>query len=339
MINGKLASLIRDDIKGAYFVIFVFVMFWVGIFINFFEPYSGFELLFPVLIIMLTSTAIILKIGLIKLKNFEEECPKDEKLSEVLTILFTKRENSPMFAVYVAMIVIYFVCLYKIQFFSIDLMGIYILFLGGGTFFIALISYEIYVRSTLVLQKISKDNKFLNGQYNQKNPEQTSWLLQLFHLCQIFRTASLVIGVLFVFENSMICIVNFNDTGKFPYCAETSLVERMSQMSLEFWFIWVFALLAIGLAFPILAFVQSLYVKRITTQIHQSFKEKILNEYTEAELYQNPDKFAALFFTMQNVERTVTKVFMPKKLEGFVRLLSTFLTCAINFITLWNLFS
>ena len=339
MVNGRFALLIRDKIKGTYFIIFMFVVVHIGIIINNFEPYTGFKILFPVLVVMLLSTTTLLKHSLIKLKSFEDKCKDNSELLKEFNILFGEKKNLLIIGIFIIMIVVYFLCLYKLRFFSINLMGLYILFLGGSTFLIALISYELYLRITFTLKKISEDNNFLIHQYNSKNPEQTMWLQQLFYMSQILRTASLTIGVLFVFENSMLYIVNSISIERGLLDINSALVDDMRKMPIEFWVIWIFILFSIGLAFPVIGIIQSNCIKKIISEIQTSFKNKVLEKHTEDELYLFPDKFSAIISLLQYVENDLTQKFMPKRSESFIRWLSSLLTCAIHITTLLALLS
>lgn len=336
MIDCKLTYIIREKLTNWHLIIFVLFLSFIGIIINYFEPYPLFYILFPLLIIMLTTTIAVLRFGLKALKEFNEICKENQHIFEKLNILFVFKEKTFISLIFIIMIIIYFVCLYQLGFFTFNIMGLFVFFLGGGTFLIALISYEMYLRVTIALRKISKDKIYIAKSYNFKNPKETHWLQYLYQLCKVLKNASLIIGVLFVLENSLIYIANMDLTSISKTDIKTILIEKISMMPLEFWIIWVFVFLSIGCAFPIIAYIQALYTKRILLQIQHSFNETIISKYSEDKLLQNPFTFYAMLSVISKVESSLEKTFLPQKIDRVVTILSAILTCSIHIVTLFT---
>ena len=131
----------------------------------------------------------------------------------------------------------YFISLYNINFININTMGIYILIWGGSTLTIALIAYEIYIRVTIVLLRVASDNKNWSQNYNEFLPCHTEWLENLHPLSKLLKNVSLVMGLLFVFENTMIFYANINILDNFINNRNLSILEKAQKLPLEFWII------------------------------------------------------------------------------------------------------
>ena len=181
MIDCKLTYIIREKLTNWHLIIFVVFLSLIGTIINYFEPYPLFYILFPLLIIMLTTTVAVLRFGLKALKEFNEFCKENQPIFERLNILFVFNEKPFLSFLFITIIIIYFICLYQLEFLALNIMGLFVLFLGGGTFLIALISYEMYLRVTIALRRISKDKVHIVASYNKKNPTETLWFQYLYH--------------------------------------------------------------------------------------------------------------------------------------------------------------
>ncbi len=275
MINNKFTLMIRDKLQWKHLLASVFIVCLMGVIVNYFEPYLLFFILFPLLILMLLSITVILKNGLTKLDQFKKRYNNDDALKSALKIIFSENNNPMIIASFVLMILVYFICLYQLGYFVLNLMGFFILFLGCSTFFIALISYEIYIRIIISLYKLAINEDFYREIHTDKYFQRPFWLQYLFQLSKTLRNASLIIGILFVLENSMICIANVEKLLKKNVINENAIIcfgklgkflkdmeMKLEALPLEFWVIWIFVLLSIGLAFPIMSVFQSICIKK-----------------------------------------------------------------------------
>ena len=128
MITQSFAERITKKIK--FFHIFIFLIFIkiIGQEINYFEPYPNFQILFPILLLMFFFTVLLLKNCLKQLLELKEQCEKDNTIECALTVLFENNNNFVILFLYGLIILIYFICLFKLQFVEFNIMGVYILF-------------------------------------------------------------------------------------------------------------------------------------------------------------------------------------------------------------------
>lgn len=184
MLQGTLTSLIRDRVTCMRLLIFIFIVGSMGIGLQQFEEYEMFYILFPVLLIMLSAIILILQYCLKKLQEFQEK-PETEEVKKHCTALFPEKSSSLLLFIYFLMVVVYFVCVYRLQFVDINLMGTFILLFGGSTFFLALIGYEVCVRFTISLKEVER-NRF-SIKYDEVSPKDTPWLKDFFGFHKILK--------------------------------------------------------------------------------------------------------------------------------------------------------
>lgn len=199
MIESKIAIYLRDKLKLVWLIFFMLVMLIIGFIINYFEPYNFFGILAPILILMMFSTICVLKNVISKISSFREKYGKEEMFEQPFEPLFKVDNRVAINFIFALMIFIYFICLYQLHFISPNVMGCYTLFLGGGTFFIALIGYELHLRLTKCLCLLVKQGSNVKLSYNEYNSKDTPWLFDLYKLSKLLRTSSFVIGLVICF--------------------------------------------------------------------------------------------------------------------------------------------
>lgn len=177
MNERRFTIFIRDKLKLPWLISFMLVMLFLGIIINRFEPYNFFEILAPILLLMMTSTIWVLKIVFKNIDNFKQYYEKYQIFQDSFKLLFDVENRGIITIVFTIIVFIYFICLYKLGFFNLDIMGCYTLFLGGGTFFFALIGYELHIRLTICLKSLEKQCYSGSFEYNLRNPKYTSGYL------------------------------------------------------------------------------------------------------------------------------------------------------------------
>lgn len=357
MINNKFALMIRDKLKWKHLLIAVLVASLMGVIVNYFEPYPLFFILFPLLILMLLSTTIVLKNGLRKLDQFKKRYDNDEALKNALKIIFSENNNPMIIASFILMILVYFICLYQLGYFVLNLMGFFILFLGCSTFFIALISYEMYIKIIISLYKLAENEDFYHEIHTVNYFQQPFWFQYLFQLSKTLRNASLIIGILFVLENSMICIANFNKLiknnvinkstiscfGKLDEFIKDIIFNKswnmkLESLPLEFWVIWIFVLLSIGLAFPIMSVFQSICIKRIVFNFQSSFSNEVMDIHSVNALAVYPYGVYLRLSIMECIENSLERTFFPQKADKFITITASLLTSLIHITSLYALF-
>lgn len=339
MLTKSFAELIEDKLRNSYIIFFFVVMIFLGIGINFFEPYPKFDILFPVLLIMSFSTIMVLKHCLKQMLEFETLCEKTNIFEKALNALFAPKRNAFIGAIYALVMVMYFISLYNLQLISLNVMGLYILIWGGSTLGMALLAYETYIRLTVVLLRVAADRDSLSKNYNFILPCHTEWLQSLHKLSKILKNASLVMGLLFVFENMMIFYANINILDKFISSANLSIWEKAKVMPLEFWIIWFFVFIAISLAFPIIAIIQSSGIKKIINEIEITYSDRATSELENSGSKKQIVDCYILVMMVKNMELSLNEKYMPQKLNKFIMFLASLLTCILHLTTIYNLFT
>lgn len=334
MLGETFTNLIREKINYAYLLVFMLIISFIGIGLQFFEPYPMFWALFPVLLFMFVSVILILQFCLRELQKFEVNC-KSEKILKECNSLFVKRNNSLLESIYFFMIIIYFVCLYRMNLIEINLMGLYIFLLGGGTFFLALLDYELYIRLTIFLRQTGK--KLSNIEYNFIFPSNTLWLQHFFRLYKILKNAALGVSILFVLENSMLFIANYERHFYPNLPKEKSVLELFDYLPIEWWVIWGFIFTTIIVALPLIIQFQNKSLKDIVLHIQRKFNEELTKPYNINELYANPQKYYFFLKIMQIIENSLKETYLPRSIDKLLSLGASLLTCFAHLISFYML--
>lgn len=335
MISGALANIIKEKITYTKLIMSIFIIGLLGVGLQFFEPYPMFWLLFPILLIMLVSVILILQFCLKELQKFQEKCEAKE-IQENCTSLFTNKNSPLLLIIYVLMVIVYFVCLYKLQFVEINLMGLYVLLLGGATFFLALISYEVCVRLTLSLKKTEKNIDSIT--YDQKFPSDTLWLQYFYRLYKVLTSAALVISILFVLENSMLFIANYEKLFPQTLQKEAKTIELLRHLPIEWWIIWIYIFATIIVALPLMKHIQSRSLKTIILHIQTTFKMDLMKHYEWENLCSNPQNYCFVLSTIQFVENALERTYLPRKIDRLITFGASLLTCCAHLISFCMIF-
>ena len=216
-------------------------------------------------------------------------------------------------------------------------MGCYTLFLGGGTFFFALIGYELHIRLTICLKSLEKQCYSGSFEYNRKNPKYTSWLFDLYKLSKLLRISSFIIGLLFVSENTLFFVANINYNARILNFLH--LFNNVYELPLELWVIWIFIFISIALIIPVIALMQINSFRNIVLQIEKDFNLKIMDEYKDSPFLQDVNHYFLLLQASNIVEKSLDETYLLKKNETFVAIGSSVLTCFVHILTIINFLS
>ncbi len=334
MINSKLSNFIRNKLNILPLILFVIVMQILGFAINHFEHYPLFGILAPTLFIMMFSIVLTLKFILCKLDNLKKYYESIPVLNKSFQPLFQPTNAEFTFWAFLLIVGIYFICLYCLKYYDLNLMGIFILFLGGSTFFLALICYEQYVRLTICIKDLEKNMHTLELVYNFNNPKETVWLRDLYKLCRTTGNASLIIGLLFVFENAMIFWANASE--KPLISNSTDSTEILKAIPLELWFIWIFIFISIALAFPLIAIIQSITLKKIVINMQNDFNQRIMKPYDERIDVTSPFRLYVLLKTIHIVDKSLTETYLLRSGDRFIAVAASLLTCLVHLLTFYE---
>lgn len=337
MIDNKFALFLKDHLKWAGLISFVSIMLFAGFIINIFEKYKGFEVLAPILLLMMALTICVLKIVYKNITDFKENYEEKEMFKKSFHPLFNAGNRGLIYALFALMIFIYFVCLYQLHFVSFNIMGCYTLFLGGGTFLFALMGYELHIRLAICLRHLEKQCCGSNLKYNTNSPKDTSWLTDLYKLSKLLRISSFILGLLFVFENALFFLVNMG-ANSINDGSETASYS-LSTLPLELWIIWIFIFLAITLALPIIALTQIQSLHSIVLDIKKDFTNKVITHDLNWALSQDAIHFLALLLTVHIVEKSLYETFLLKKGEKIIAVSTSILTILVHVLTFANFIS
>lgn len=335
MISGILANFIKEKMNNTRLLIFMFIVGITGIIIQFFEPYAMFYFLFPVLLIMLASVVLILQFCLKELQAFQKNCENDD-IKKCCESLFPEKNNPLLFVIYIIMVATYFVCLYCLRFVEINLMGLYIFLLGGGTFFLALINYEVCVRLTKALKETEKS--ISNIKYNEVYPKDTSWLQYFFHLHKVLKNAALIISMLFVLENSMLFVANNEKLSLPTLSPETKILDVIKCLQIEWLVIWVYIFVTIVLALPFMILLRNKRLNAIVTYIQTDFNKKMMTTYTLADMKDNLQTYYSILNIIQSIQSSLGETYLPHRIDRFVSLVASLLTCFAHLISFCMIF-
>lgn len=334
MICGELANMIKEKVNYARLSIFLFIIELIGIGLQFLEPYtktwSMFHILLIMLLIMLTSVVLILQFCLKELDKFQKACTGNDIKSHCAK-LFPTKKNPVLLSSYILMVAIYFICIYRMSFVEINVMGLYILVLGGSTFFLALVSYEVCIRVTVSFKEVEKD--ILKITYDNIYPQNTPWLQYFFRFHKVLKNAALAISVLFVLENSMLFLVNYKKLALPSLTNIDEIPSLFKSLPFEWWVIWVYILVTIVVAIPFMTQLRNQSLNKIVDCIQSDFQMKIVENHKKNNLYNNPQDYYSVLNIIQIVQKSLMETYVAHGIDRFFSLGASLLTCFAHLLS------
>lgn len=325
MFDTAFAKFLEKKLKYQQLLFFIITMYLMGIIINYFEPYPFFHILAPVLLLMFFLTICIIQKVYKNITKFKEKYINNNTLLYSFNYLFNSNNKHFIITVFSLMVFLYFVCLYSLEFIKINIMGCYALSLGAGTFFLALIGYEIHIKLTICLVDLSKKDFNISLTYHTNNLQDTEWLLELHKLSKLLRMASFILGLLFVLENALFFIVNIQQ-----------YQIRFEKLPIELWIIWVFIFLAIIFMMPIIALVQIQCLHKIVLKIKKNFNNQIFNNYTLGNGLRNALSLLISLQIINLVEKSLKDAFDERIGEKFIAFSTAILSNLIHILTIYS---
>lgn len=217
------------------------------------------------------------------------------------------------------------------RFVEINIMGLYILVLGGSTFFLALVCYEICIRVTVSLKEVEKN--ILKITYDDIYPQNTLWLQYFFRFHKVLKNAALAISVLFVLENSLLFLVNYQ---KLAFPSLTSIDEIPNLLKLlpfEWWVIWIYIFVTIVVAIPFMTQFRNQSLNKIVGCIQLDFQMKIIKNHKQNNFYNNPQDYFSVLNIIQIVQKSLMKTYISHGIERFFSLGASLLTCFAHLLS------
>lgn len=332
MICGELANLIKEKVGYTRLSIFVLIIGIIGSGLQLLEPYTTkfmFHMLLIMLLIMLTSVVLILQFCLKELDIFQKKCI-DNDIKSHCTKLFPAKNNPLLLSAYILMVAVYFICIYRMRFVEINIMGLYILVLGGSTFFLALVCYEVCIRVTVSLKEVEKN--ILKIKYDNMYPQNTLWLQYFFRFHKVLKNAALVISVLFVLENSMLFLVNYE---KLALPSLTNIDEIHTILKLlpfEWWVIWIYIFVTIVAAIPFMTQLRNQSLNKIINCIQSDFQMRII-ENQKDNICKNPQDYSSVLNIIQIVQKSLMETYISRGIDRFFSLGASLLTCFAHLLS------
>ncbi len=330
MIYGELANLIKEKVNYTRLLISLFIIGLIGIVLQSFEGYTMFWIMFPVLLVMLTSVILILKFCLKELEKFHEICTEND-IKIYCTMLLTAKDNSLLISAYILMVFVYFICIYRMHFIEISIMGLYIFALGGSTFLLALICYEVCIKLTVSLKEVEKN--IIKIAYDNIYPKNTLWLQYLFHFHKVLKNAALAISILFVLENSMLFFANYKKLTLPNLNDIKNLPSLLTMLPLEWWVIWIYIFITIVVAIPCMTQLRSQSLNKIVAYIQLDFQKKIVENHKKDNVYNNLHDYFSVLNIIQVVQKSLTETYLPNRIDRFVSLGASLLTCFAHLLS------
>lgn len=335
MIRGELANLIKEKVNYTRLLISLFIIGIIGTGLQFFEPYAMFWIMFPVLLIMLSSVILILQFCLKELDKFQDNCSEDD-IKRHCTKIFLEKNNTLLLGTYILMVTIYFICIYRMHFVEINIMGLYIFILGGSTFFLALICYEVCIRLTISLKEVEKNISEIA--YDTVYPQNTLWLQYFFRFHKVLKTAALAISVLFVLENSMLFFANCKKLELPAFANIKEFPSLLNSLPFEWWIIWIYIFVTIVVAIPFMAQLRNQSLNKIIAYIQSNFQMKIIKDNEKNNLSNNLQDYFSVLKIIQVVQKSLVESYLPHRIDRFVSLGASLLTCFAHLLSFCMIF-
>lgn len=330
MIYGELANLIKEKANYTRLSITLFIIGLIGIVLELVEGYAMFWIMFPMLLVMLSSVILILQFCLKELDKFYKICT-DNDIKTYCAKLFPTKGNSLLKGTYFLMVFIYFICIYRMHFIEISIMGLYIFALGGSTFLLALICYEVCIRLTISLKEVEKNIRKIA--YDKIYPKNTLWLQYLFRFHRVLKNAALTISVLFVLENSMLFFANYEKLTLPNLDSIKKLPNLLTSLPLEWWIIWIYIFITIVVSIPCMTQLRNQSLNKIVVYIQLDFQMKIVENHKENSLYNNLQDYFSILNIIQVVHKSLVEAYLPNRIDRFVSLGASLLTCVAHLLS------
>lgn len=324
MIRGELTNLIKEKVNYNRLLITLFIIGLIGVGLQFFEPYTMFWIMFPMLLIMLSSVILILQFCLKELDKSQENCSEDD-IKRHCTKIFPEKDNTLLLGAYILMVTVYFICIYRMHFVEINIMGLYIFVLGGSTFFLALICYEVCIRLTISLKEVEKNISKIT--YDTIYPQNTLWLQYFFRFHKVLKNAALAISVLFVLENSMLFLANYKKLALPDLTNIREISCFLNLLPFEWWIIWIYIFVTIVVAIPFMTQLRNQSLNKIVAYIQSDFQMKIMEDNKKNNLYNNIQDYLSILNIIQVVQKSLIEAYLPHRIDRFVSLGASLLTC------------
>lgn len=289
-----------------------------------------FWIMFPMLLVMLSSVILILQFCLKELDKFYEICTEDD-MKTYCPMLFPTKAKSLLTSAYFLMVFVYFICIYRMHFIEISIMGLYIFALGGSTFLLALICYEVCIRLTISLKEVEKNIRKIA--YDKIYPKNTPWLQYLFRFHKVLKNAALTISVLFVLENSMLFFANYEYLTLPNLHGIKKLSNILASLPLEWWIIWIYIFITIVVAIPCMTQLRNQSLNKIVAYIQLDFQMEIVENYKKNNLYNNLQDYFSILNIIQVVHKSLVEAYLPNRIDRFISLGASLLTCVAHLLS------
>lgn len=173
---------------------------------------------------------------------------------------------------------------------SFDPLYVWVMILFTVVVYVSIIGYLQYIFLAVYIYKLASSKYEFSGLQHSLNeciPADIEWIQNITKLCHIYRTAFFTIGSLY--------IIAF---GAFCYIPDF----KVNCESLIFNILWGIIFIAIVLAFPIISFLEYLWIKKIVEKIKSTYIYDIQEETSrKSTISTNNDALKIQLFFLENI--------------------------------------
>lgn len=272
-IRKKLGSIIGwfENLKWNNWAAYCFVLFSIGVIINISTDFI-FPHFFEHQILLITATTLLVY----AIKTFFEDVHKfDSQSKESLlasnpginaiytnTLLPLQRSPWTVLAC-VTVTVFFFTCIILLKYISLDVIGIYALYIAGSSVMIGVYGYMQYLYFLWFIYKAGTYD-YTHGpmlySYNIYSPAESAWVIQLAKTSQRLRNFFLFIGLIYVIEYGILIPTDKITIG------ENVIILNMPS-NIAFIGSWIALFILVIIAFPIINFIQRSLILKLVNKL------------------------------------------------------------------------
>lgn len=307
-INNYLSNLLLE--KWSTIIEFYIVVFGVGCFLNHFYPYTNFYIYISLLIcILCISNYYIRSVTKSRQSMIFSLITTNESINTNIKLLDIKTICGNSLWIPGMLTILYFSFIYRMGYWECNIMGFYIVFIGGTTLFLSFICYRYVFAVIRLLDKISRG---VISDYTYFEPACTPWYQELLQLISITQWCFLLEGILYVILYGILTVEDYKKYGL--SCIPLNIT-------------WAGILIGIVFGCPLIIGVMKHYLKQILCKMNAAsiqdlsnmLKIRIKNEAAE---FQQTQQLIQLLMELK------------KNKTGKLELAGQYLSVAGSFVTL-----
>ena len=260
--------------------------------------------------------------------NLLSKCP--EMLGFYRSRYLSKQRSYWPYLAAIVVSVFFFTCIALLEYISLDIVGIYALYIAGSSVLIGVYAYVQYLFFLWFIHGIEKrTDKGID--FNRYVPANTAWVIQIAKTSQRLRNYFLFIGLIYVIEYSILIPINQ------IHFTDESIVLNMSSNA-SFIISWIALFVLVIIAFPVINHVQRKLVSSLVstlkaktiTDLSVEMQEEKLGSKTKKERLTSVMTYSVL---IENVQKSDTYPIKRQLSYETIMTLVTFLVHVMNLYT------